>query len=144
MKASNHLRALQRLRIGAESLRNRSSIRFCRIFQRTRILYIFCRVPNILKFSYIINPRLVRALLSLKIANKSFFFEICSKNDDFSFRNMENSNYQQIPTQRFSTKDGFFSESSAVNLTRIPRQHTDVPSNLGTVITALNTILFLI
>lgn len=43
---------------------------------------------------------------------------------------MENSNCQQIPTQRFSTKDGFFSESSTVNLTRIPRQHTDVPSNL--------------
>ena len=46
-------------------------------------------------------------------------------------RNMENSNYQQIPTSRFSTKDGFFSESSTVNITRIPRQHTDVPSNLG-------------
>jgi len=43
---------------------------------------------------------------------------------------MENSSYRQIPTQRFTTKDGFFSESSAVNLTRIPRQHTDVPSNL--------------
>lgn len=43
---------------------------------------------------------------------------------------MENSNYQQMPTQRYSSKDGFFNESSTVNITRIPRQHTDVPSNL--------------
>jgi len=43
---------------------------------------------------------------------------------------MENSNNRQMQTQPFSTKERYFNESSAVNLTRIPREHTDVPSNL--------------